>query len=205
MPLRSRTRGTEYCRLTEESNTVQNTYNNSLILDVWGPHMLQDLQEPYLYRWLNAHTDISTVNDQFSWPVDRWLTNNTSHTTDHHSSTHLKSKFVLILIGKTPHFSDNIAQIVLHKHYRWTEFCPHSFLIMIRSFIAVITAKENVTIMFLLQPTDAQINITIFSLYMTFTPTRFDTSVSSGSSRTCALLSYVSSTMKITNKMHYID
>jgi len=80
--------------------------------------MLQDLQEPYLYRWLNAHTDISTVNDQFSWPVDRWLTNNTSHTTDHHSSTHLKSKFVLILIGKTPHFSDNIAQIVLHKHYR---------------------------------------------------------------------------------------
>ena len=150
------------------SNTVQNTYNNSLILDVWGPHMLQDLQEPYLYRWLNAHTDISTVNDQFSWPVDRWLTNNTSHTTDHHSSTHLKSKFVLILIGKTPHFSDNIAQIVLHKHYRWTEFCPHSFLIMIRSFIAVITAKENVTIMFLLQPTDAQINIAIFSLYMTF-------------------------------------
>ena len=48
--------------------------------------------------------------------------------------------------------------------------------------------------LFLLQPTIAQICITIFSLYIMFTPTCFDTSVSSsGSFKTCTSLSYVSS------------
>ena len=162
---------------------------------------------------------VNTVNDHSSWLVDVWLSSNTSHTTDHHSATHLKSKFVLILIGKTPHFSDDIAEIVLHKHYCWTEFCSHSFLIMIRRFIAVVTAKEMlqswfyynrlmdkyisqyitiyttiyITIYHNIYHNISQ-HITISSLYTMFTPTCFDTSVSSsGSFKTCASLSYVSS------------
>jgi len=85
---------------------------------------------------------VNTVNEQSSWLADGWLTSNTSHTKDHHSTTHLKSKFVLILIGETPHFSDDIAEIVLHKHYCRTEFSSHSFLVMIWSFIAVIAVKK---------------------------------------------------------------
>jgi hypothetical protein len=86
---------------------------------------------------------VNTVNEQSSWLVDGWLNSNTLHTTDHHSTTHLKSKFVLILIGETPHFRDDVAQIVLHKHYCRTEFCSHGFLVMIWSFIAVITVNKT--------------------------------------------------------------
>lgn len=64
------------------------------------------------------------------------------HPMNQHWTTNLKSKFVLILIGKTPHFSNNIAEIVLHKQYGRTEFCSHSFFIMIWCFIAVITVKK---------------------------------------------------------------
>jgi len=55
------------------------------------------------------------------------------------------------------------------------------------------TYNNNFMALYLLQQTNAQIHITIFSLYIMFTATCFNTSVSSsGSSKTCTLLSYVS-------------
>jgi hypothetical protein len=45
------------CQNNEIQSTTQ-THNNLLILDVSGPHMLQDLHEPYLHHGLNSHTDI---------------------------------------------------------------------------------------------------------------------------------------------------
>jgi cytochrome c oxidase assembly factor CtaG len=68
------------------------------------------------------------------------------------------------------------AYLENHAKHKWT-------ILMHVPFIFVL---------FLLQPINAQIYITVFSLSIVFTPTCFDTSVSSsGSFKTYTSLSYV--------------
>jgi hypothetical protein len=58
-----------------------------------------------------------------------------------------------------------------------------------------------IVILFLLQPTNAQIYVTIYYLYIMLNPTCFDTSFSSsGSSKTCTTLIYINIKYKFVRK-----
>ena len=85
--------------------------------------------------------------------------------------------------------TSNYMADVLSRNPAWIS--APEFKGLIRS--TDISMPYNLTkTLFLLQPTQAQIYITIFCLYIMFTPTCFDTFMSSsGIFKTCTSLSYV--------------